>query len=434
MKTTYCFIACLLLFGCKQATNNLLLYEEENLQGDTFSRTISIDVLDENNVLKYSDVFDYVNFIKLETTDDAIIGRVDKIIALDDKYIILDSSLAKKVFVFDSSGQYLNSLGKIGQGPGEFESPHDIAFNKYTNELLIWSHNDKKILRFKLDGTFVSELKIDWWISSLSVIAPDAIVLYLNNITQKASTEIGYNIVMIDYDGNILNKMMPIENELKRFSPPSKKVFSLYNDNVLFSPQFSRGVYTVDTDSISQKYFIDFGEMNIHSSLIRANTLRDLYKLINKHNKYAFSNSIIETEHHVYVQAVYKNKLFDCYYSKESNSINCTSLYLNDMKLLAFSGVVMTAKQDTIISIVQPDAFTAFLDYIEKENNIASGGTIYKKLLSSSAAILGSAKNNYKKLAEESDFELSKSDIGFIKSINSTDNPIIRLSTLKTIE
>lgn len=73
-------------------------------------------------VYKFSDIFDSIGFVKLETRDDALIGRIDRIIAVDNKYVILDGSISKAVFVFD--GKVLNRIGRNGRGPREYESPN----------------------------------------------------------------------------------------------------------------------------------------------------------------------------------------------------------------------------------------------------------------------------------------------------------------------
>lgn len=60
MKIIFVF-ACLLLLGCKQVSKGPTLLE---LVGDdSFERTITIDGIDENAVLKYSDIYSDVCFV-----------------------------------------------------------------------------------------------------------------------------------------------------------------------------------------------------------------------------------------------------------------------------------------------------------------------------------------------------------------------------------
>lgn len=97
MEKLVIFIVCLHLLGCRQTTSELKVFE--GIPENSDIERIIIENIDENSVLKYTDIFDFVNYIKLETVDNSLIGRIDKIIKTDDKFIILDGSIAKMVFV-----------------------------------------------------------------------------------------------------------------------------------------------------------------------------------------------------------------------------------------------------------------------------------------------------------------------------------------------
>lgn len=96
--------------------------------------------------------------IVLKETDDVMFADIDRIIAKDDMYYILDSYGASTVVSFTTTGKAYAKYGKIGQGPGEYIKPWDIDVDSAF--VYVLDSNTKKILQFEKDGTFVKEKKI----------------------------------------------------------------------------------------------------------------------------------------------------------------------------------------------------------------------------------------------------------------------------------
>jgi hypothetical protein len=63
------------------------------------------------------------------------------------------------VKVFDPSGAYLRTIGRQGQGPGEFDSPRTLSINRATGEFAVLQ-TSRRISIFKLDGTFIRQLSL----------------------------------------------------------------------------------------------------------------------------------------------------------------------------------------------------------------------------------------------------------------------------------
>lgn len=97
-------------------------------------------------------------FIVLKESDNTLYSEIDKIVADDDFYYILDSYSAKTVVSFTKDGKAHTKYGNIGQGPGEYAKPWDIDVD--SEYLYILDSNMKKVLQFKKDGTFVKEQSI----------------------------------------------------------------------------------------------------------------------------------------------------------------------------------------------------------------------------------------------------------------------------------
>ncbi|MDR1373051.1 MAG: 6-bladed beta-propeller [Dysgonamonadaceae bacterium] len=433
MKTTFLF-AFLLLFGCGQVSKEPALLEHEG--DNSFEKKITIDAIDENTVMKYSEIYSDVRFVRLETQDNCLIGRINKIIAVDDKFIILDEHSAKKIFVFDSSGKFLNTVGSNGAGPEEYDEPDDMAYDEHNDELLVWCHNRKTIMKFKLDGTFVKNIKVNYWAASIHAVDKNSCLLYLNNYTQKDGKINDHNILIIDDSGNVVSGLLPYNKDGIKLSPPSGDDFFTFQKELLFSPYYRNRTFKINTDSakISTKYFFDFGKNNIPSSLIYSvDTDREFDKKI-RNMDYAFNISFAETASHVVNSFVYKGRIFSCFHSKESGETKYSSIFINDVHALAASGNHFSCIKDSLlISCADPQAFVKLQDFAQELKNDAKG-TMKKQLKGFNpftSIFGGKVIDNLLQAIESSDMKASKEEIDFINSIEESDNPIIQISTLK---
>jgi hypothetical protein len=433
MKKIFIY-TCLLLFGCKQVSKEPAT--SETINGNAFERKITIDNIDENTVLKYSDIYDSIQFVRLETRDDNLIGRIDKMIVTDDKFFILDIAIARKVFVFDISGKFLNIIGSNGEGPEEYDSPNDIAYDEYNDELLVLCHNKKSIMKFKPDGTFVKNIKIDWWATSIHVADKNSYLVYLNNNTQKGGKINDYNIQIIDDNGMLISQLLPYDKERIALSPPSKKVFSTFQKELLFSPYYTNMTFKIDMDSIKirNKYYFDFGKHSIPQSLFSPEvTSKEFYRTVHKDSHYALNILFAETSSHISTLFVYDRKIYTCIHSKESGITKFSSVFLNDINSLYAGGIFCTQKGNALIGYVEPEGFLELQSLLKGITKISDNiGDIYlDKLKSNLFGGNSKLKDNLSKAINSTKFTVSEDEINFINSIEETDNPIIQIATLK---
>lgn len=64
--------------------------------------------------------------------------------------------------VFDSEGRFLRTIGKKGQGPGEFTLPARIVLTP-TDEVAVLDAGNRRLSFFKRDGTLIKELSTAKW-------------------------------------------------------------------------------------------------------------------------------------------------------------------------------------------------------------------------------------------------------------------------------
>ena len=69
---------------------------------------------------------------------------------------VADPALVGQISVFDKSGKLLRILGKTGTGPGEFRTPHALAFDS-KGRLVVADRHNHRIQVLTKDGKFILE-------------------------------------------------------------------------------------------------------------------------------------------------------------------------------------------------------------------------------------------------------------------------------------
>lgn len=96
---------------------------------------------------------------------------------------VTDPNLVARISVFDKNGKFLRILGKTGTLPGEFRTPHALAFDSQ-GRLVVADRHNHRIQVLNKSGQFIRELDSFGRISGLAIDKND--ILYT---TDSESTE-----------------------------------------------------------------------------------------------------------------------------------------------------------------------------------------------------------------------------------------------------
>lgn len=429
MKINIQLFSILFVIAIISCNNNKVVTNNEDYNVGSVEQ-INID-LTNNNICYSSTLYDTISYIKLETNPNCVIGVIDNLLFIHNKFVIVDMSVAKSIFLFDSNGKFINKIGVTGRGPQEYDSPDGVVYNKYRDEIVVWCNNLKKILTYKLDGSFVSQIKLDWYIYALSVYDKNTLLLYFNNVVQSTlSKKDAYNFLFIDLKGNIIAKQAPIDIKPDMFSGPCKNSLISYKDSTLFYFPYDNTIYTIYKDSsMVAKYFVNYGEKNIPTNLTTGKTFRDINDELKKMDV-GILVKFLETDSSIYLASRYKKAGIYSIYNKNSQSVFSYEKEINDINAMFPSPIITSISNDSLIGFCEPNQFTSLKKIY---NNIAGDEKKIKAIIKKKFENI--PKNdliiNYSKAIDNANFHLKQADINFVNTINANDNPIIVISKLK---
>jgi len=137
------------LIGCQSGT--------ESDTGSPGIITLDIKVVEAgNNPL--DEIVSHVSFLKLETTEESLIGRIANLQFHNDDIFVLNEGgngpNLTELLRYNKQGQFLNKIGCDGRGPEEIINPRDFIFTD--GYIDVWSMLN--ISRFTLEGRFVEKV------------------------------------------------------------------------------------------------------------------------------------------------------------------------------------------------------------------------------------------------------------------------------------
>jgi DNA-binding beta-propeller fold protein YncE len=97
---------------------------------------------------------------------------------------VTDPNLVGRISVFDKTGKFLRIIGRTGTGPGEFRTPHALAFDSQ-GRLVIADRHNHRIQVLTKSGTFIREYDGFGRISGLAIDKNDIVYTSDSESTEK---------------------------------------------------------------------------------------------------------------------------------------------------------------------------------------------------------------------------------------------------------
>lgn len=389
---------------------------------------IAIDNIKETEFLKYSDIFESINIVRLETKNESLIGRIDKILYYNDMFFIMDQVQSKGVFVFDATGRFLTRIGRVGKGPGEYDMPNDIAIDPFAGHIMVYNHAGNKMLAYGFDGKFIEETRLRSRFKSFAILNKNVFAIYYDYDQTNKPDQINWNLQIVHKNGEIYKEGFHIDKST-RHSRGSMNFFNIGHNSLLVSPGYSDTIFSITQDSFFPKYFIDYGVQSIPHDFFRA-PLEEFTKNLRTSN-YAFTYNYFELPYYLAFSFIYKRMVYNCVYSLKTKAIKCANVFVNDLYGLVVGGIFACSKGNMLVSYFDP----ANIEPIKKiYKSSSTDGAKLKKILLHNLDEMKDAPTDLKALKDiikTAEFNPTKKEINNILAISPSDNPVLILHKIK---
>lgn len=229
-----------------------------------FPKTIHLNLTDIYDSLNLSEIAEKVEYVPLQTVDNALLSSILNFSVTDDYFFIKNES---DIMIFDKKGKYLNNLFVVGNGPGEAFAYCFTVDNQGKN-VYVYDHRKRDVKSYSFSGDFKR---------TISGLSPKEYYVYAmgffnNNLlvhtTQRPYVRYLYSCFDLETDSiRVLcrnyreyNKSHESKSPL---SPPDYH-FQVTDTSILYKETFCDTLFEVHKDFEQEaRYIIDLGNKKL---------------------------------------------------------------------------------------------------------------------------------------------------------------------------
>lgn len=337
------FCICIFLNGCSNPVNPEVSIEK-----------ISLDKVDNKNLSQFISEIDYV---VLEHPNQAFV-QVDKLFVVDGKLILVDLFGAQSILSFERNGDFINSVGKLGDGPEEYLNSIDVTFSKRENLIEILSTGGVK--QYSPDGKFISNFELNPRPHKFLKIDSSRYVFF---VPQVMASELrgGFSkdiLFRFDLNSKMLTPILgPIFPEVLNFMGDKNNLYS-YKEQMVFSSSFCDTLYLFSSNSEKMKIHLDFGNDQIDLSKLYN---LSAYQLVEKLKEEEIRQKAIHIPHLFFnekylTSSFLKEREFHFFIHDLQGKVTyLSSRLVNDIDSGPGLGIIKMMDQEHIYSVFEPE-------------------------------------------------------------------------------
>lgn len=295
--------------------------------------------------------------IPIETNEQNLIRTIKQVKIIEDRIFLLEESSERKVLVFDIKGRFLSQIGKIGQGPGEFNIPSQLHVDIEKRHLVIADLGKMELVYYDLDSYGYISRKSMPDFSEIIWLNDTCHISYLTSGHKTRTREKYYLMLCEESEQDIQYFDKTGFHSFYSFTIGGQ-TFNYNNASCVIYP-FNPIIRRVTLSGTEPVYEIQFGHGELPSLewLMQeaSNDRNYIHSLTNSGKIAAFTLS--ETETHIQLMYLIKRQFYIGFYDKRVNKGWDMPLlgFVKQTGLSGFASVIGT-HDDYFISYLYPES------------------------------------------------------------------------------
>jgi hypothetical protein len=200
-----------------------------------------------------------IDYIKLETSDSSYIGDIHQLDKDGSDLFILDRHY--KITHFNDKGCFVNTIGQIGEGPGEFLEPIAFALFPKKEIIAVYDVAKKKIILFNYTADYISEFRISVFALKIENLADSLITVAIPFPEIVSNNNYGVSIFNLEGDltDRVINRKKEVSNRHFDSNSPieGRQFLKKAGDKVKYWEMGNDTVYSISLNGkVEREYLI----------------------------------------------------------------------------------------------------------------------------------------------------------------------------------
>lgn len=241
------------IFSCKENKEQV----EEHIKTYKFD----IDNCTSNRI---SDSFKITNIVQLETTEKSLIQRISHIHSNESEILVFDYN-QKLLLRYKHTGEFVNKIGTLGNGPNEFLKIRDFYASAKHDTICIYDEKKKQIMMFNKHNDLMKTVKIDSDFYSFELWRNEQLVFFNRMMTNVPKGEKVSNFCVFNMNGGLkyediyYNRNEIIQTQFRRHCD----LVNLNNEDIALQRYFCDTIFIYNGYKLKPRLYLDFGNHNI---------------------------------------------------------------------------------------------------------------------------------------------------------------------------
>lgn len=363
--------SCLISSSCSQRS---IIANKEN----TNITLIDIDKAKEVKTMFFSSYFEPPTTIVLETNGQCIIQNIQAIEIFNNNIYILDDE-SNACYVFNENGSFVKSIGKIGNGHGEYLELSDFSIDRDNGIIYLWDEALDAAHAYNIEtGDFLSSIKIgrDGERSFCLQYANNK--LYINR-TSVSDDDERFILKEIDVtDAKQKASYLNAQYYNKGWNYPLRLPHTFFYSKNYPEPKyvelFSDTIVSITEDGIIPSYVIkskDFvNDEDIRKIKKKMKSPLDYdFSYLNSRNRVSHISRFSEWKHHIYLQYTKGNQAYNLIFDNRDNSAQISTSFIDDYiaKDLNVPVNICYSDNDGVLAFIAPFHMEYFVSHYVRE-------------------------------------------------------------------
>ena len=217
--------------------------------------------------------FKNIHMIQLEAKEECLISDIKRVVDVEGKVYVLTKN--NEIFCFDrATGKYIRTIGRLGEGPGEYVSAMDICYDEKEKCICIVDYYKSAIHNYSLDGRFLGDRMFGSdtaeGVGKAVYVdcAPDGNMLVsLRMSAEKAYRDHVYMMVRPDGTSTGVDVFSPVKSEIGNIEV-SRHPIAKSEDGLRFFKFMNDTIFTLSGDEV-----VPFCKLNMGRKMIPKDVL-----------------------------------------------------------------------------------------------------------------------------------------------------------------
>ena len=351
-------------------------------------KSVEVNIDLNKDCLPFDSLMTKVNYVKLETTGDNLVGGISQILFVDDKIIIVDAEKSKTITVYDGKGHFLYKIGTLVQGLMEYGSLDHVAFTPGKEMLVITDLKSGCLKYYSIGGVYVKSVKLPYWFSESEFLTDNLIAGFTDggNVISDENEDYNPLLVVTDLLGNISSSAFQSYYR-KEYTSTIFEPIRKFEDRVLYNNPNTDSIYLLTSNSIELAYHLNI--KGAKPMIINEDITNDLLREHRRNNPF-FNGDFIELKDgaifHIF-ESGFPGYRFGIYSNAKQRTFCCDCFRYSPF-FCFFDAPKARYGDNTVVVDTRSDIVLAYKDELYKLGKKEEIDEFYKGLTEDSNPIL----------------------------------------------